>query len=470
MTFCSSVRPAGLAVIAGLFAVGIQSLCGQPPAKGRFIQTFTVKLHGGEKVVPGDEKILGKFDMVMLTRNWYGAIDNDTWKAIKAVNPATAIFIQTEGPTLWKEGDGFRIEDLKDVGRYDISRGHSMGAINQDHPEFFLLDKNGQRCAAYAPEYKDRYLMDFGSRDYQKYWVEAITHDVLEQPWRGAGIHIDNTGPLCTFPTVRPARYDTDEKWCQAALSFIDYVAAAMHMQSTQVWINAGGTDSDRGWKALLQLGALRNPPDVVGEEGAFALSWGKGDTTFPAEEKWKHSVDFLSRLRQTRQAYFSHTRLRRDAAGMDNYGKPVTFWQSLWFAICSYLLGKDDELNNAYFFFCSRDGGGYSASNWWFEEYERIDLGKAMGRYRIAEYGGTRVYWREFVNGYVFVNPTEKDVMGVHIPVSSKQLTHDNFKDDLRTLSTISQLDLPAHRGTLLLKAVRFGRGGLGMRPPKER
>jgi hypothetical protein len=450
-------KSACIGLVIGLTGIACLSASGQPPAgkgHGRFIQTFTVKLRDGEKIVPGDEKIFGKFDMVMLTRTWSDAIHGDTWKAIRSVNPAAEIFIQTEGPTLWKEFDKSGIRDLKDVGRYDISRGHSMGAINKDHPEFFLLDKNGKRCAAYESGYKDRYLMDFGSGDYQRYWVEAITADVLKQPWRGTGIHIDNIGPLCTFPTDKPAKYDTDEKWCKATLSFVDTVAGAMHKQGCRVWINAGGTDSDRGWKALVQLDGLPNRPDVVGEEGAFAISSGKGDTRFPAEEKWKHSVDFLSQLRKSRQAYFSHTKLRRDGTGTDNYGKPVTFWQSLWYAMCSFLLGKDDQLNNAYFFFSSRPAGGYGAKNWWFEEYEQIDLGQAAGSYRIAEQGGANVYWREFAKGYVFVNPTEKDAMGILLPGPSKELSHDNFKRDPQTLANSNKLDLLAHHGTILLKA----------------
>jgi hypothetical protein len=428
-------------IFACLFAIALPALA----APG--IRTFTVKLRGGEKIVAGDEKTFAKFDMVMITRNWSDAI-----AAIRKANPATEIFIQTEGPTLWKEGDAADIARLKDVGRYDISRGHSMGAINRDHPEFFLLDNNGERCAAYAPEYKERYLMDFGSRDYQRYWVEAIAHDVLQQPWRGAGIHIDNIGPLCTFPAGKPAKYDTDEKWAAAALSYIDYVTGAMHRQGAKVWINAGGTDSDRGWKALQQLDSLANAPDVVGEEGAFAIGWGNADTRFPSEEKWKHSVYFMSRLRKSRQAYFSHTRLRRGGGGTDNYGKPVTFWQSLWYAMCSYLLGKDGD--NSYFFFSSRGDGGYGANDWWFEEYERIDLGRAAGPYRKLRHGDANVYWREFERGYVFVNPTEEeDAAGVPLPGPCRQLNHENFKKDPGTLAHITRLNLTAHHGTILLK-----------------
>ena len=168
--------------------------------------------------------------------------------------------------------------------------------------------------------------------------------------------------------------------------------------------------------------------------------------------------MDFLSKLRKSRQAYFSHTRLRLDASGTDNYGKPVTFWQSLWFAMCSYLVGKDDQLNNAYFFFCSRAGGGNDAKACWFDEYERIDLGKAGDSYKSVVHRGANVYLREFDKGYVFVNPTERDAIGISIPTPSRQLSHDNFRN-IDMLKSIDRIDLLAHHATILLKVDQRGR-----------
>ena len=74
-----NVYAIGLTAIACLFAAGLKIALAQnvPPRQvpagkasgpGKFIQTFTVKLRGGEKIVPGDEKLFSKFDMVMLTR------------------------------------------------------------------------------------------------------------------------------------------------------------------------------------------------------------------------------------------------------------------------------------------------------------------------------------------------------------------------------------------------------------------
>jgi hypothetical protein len=427
-----------------------------PLGHGKFIQTFTVKLRGGEKLAPGDERLLAKFDMILITRNWHDAINGDTWAAIHRVDPATEIYIQSEGPTIWREHDRAEPKWLKGIARYENARGHSMGSINEDHPEFFLLKADGGRCLAYKSNYRERFLMDFGSPSYQEFWLEAVTQDIIRQPWRADGVHIDNMGPLCTFETEKPAKYDTDEKWCKAAKRFIDAATRALHVSGARVWINAGGTNSQRGWKALLQLDALENPPDVIGEEAAFCHSHGKGDTTFPSEEKWRRNVDFLGEIRKSRQAYFAHTKLRRNREGTDNYGKRVTFWQSLWYALGSYLLGKDDDLGNAYFFFFSSGEGGYGRKDWWFEEYDRIDLGQAVGAYTVSSSGRANTYRREFQKGYVYVNPTDRDVAGIKLPRKCRALTHDTLSKASGALPEVRSIDLKAHHAAILLKTDR--------------
>jgi hypothetical protein len=222
--------------------------------------------------------------------------------------------------------------------------------------------------------------------------------------------------------------------------------------QGQKVWINAGGTASVAGWKVLLPLDALENPPDVIGEENAFCHSAGKASTTFPSEEKWKRQVDFLNMLTKCRQAYFSRTKLPPDGEGVDNLDRPVTFWQALWYAMGSYLLGKDDQLNNAYFFFSGE--AEYSAKDWWFPEYERINLGKAAGPYQVLVLDGADIYWRAFEMGYVYVNPTAADVSRIVLPGPCRALSHENITRDPKEIPPARELSLKAHHAAVLLKA----------------
>jgi hypothetical protein len=62
-----------------------------------------------------------------------------------------------------------------------------------------------------------------------------------------------------------------------------------------------------------------------------------------------------------------------------------------------------------------------------WYDEYDHLDLGKAIGPYRVTTIGSVNVYWREFERGYVYVNHPN-DVASVILPQAPRQLTRDNM------------------------------------------
>ena len=418
-------------------------------SREKCIKTFMVKLRGGEKIDSAAVNKMAKFDMLVITRNWYDTVNNDTWSAIKDINPDCEIFIQVEGPTSYRKRDFGDIKWCKGIARYSNPRGHSMGNLNDDHPDFFLLDKNGNRCWAYRKTgYKERYLMDIGNPSFQDYWLEAILKDIVNGPFRADGLHIDNMGPVKAFYSDDPAKYDTPEKWKDAANSFVDKITKEMHDNNTKIWINAGGTHKEKGCKLLITLDDLKNPPDVVGEEGAFVHSWGKAAATFEREDQWRSSLDFMNRLKKSRQAYFSHVELDPGESGIDNWGKPFTFRQALWYGLGSYLLGNDD---NDYFFFHGKSG--YGKTDWWFNEYDLIDLGKPVGPYKVNLHDGNNIYFREFTKGYVYVNPTSCDAKGINLHEECRQLTTNNLEKKRSDIPLTKKIDIPSHRAVILYK-----------------
>ena len=114
MKYITCLLATGLQILVAQTGVSRPTPAGTESSRSKFIQTFMVKLRGGERIVPGHEMILGKFDMLMITRTWFDAVQGNTWKAITSINPKAEIYIQTEGPTLWKEADKSNIQDLKD--------------------------------------------------------------------------------------------------------------------------------------------------------------------------------------------------------------------------------------------------------------------------------------------------------------------------------------------------------------------
>ena len=145
-----------------------------------------------------------------------------------------------------------------------------------------------------------------------------------------------------------------------------------------------------------------------------------------------------------------SHTQLMAGQSGSDNFGNSVSFWQTLWYSLGSYLLGKNDVLGNAYFSF----HGGDSDYNKiiWYDEYDKIDLGRALGSYAVTTIGGVNIYSREFEKGYVYVNPTG-NVASVALLQAGRQLTHDNLLSPLASIPIVSSVSLVGHSSAIVLK-----------------
>lgn len=423
----------------------------------KFIPTFLVYYGGGPALVTSDAAKLAKFDLIDTDRFRYNSIGSNTWAAIKAINPSAQIYVYEMGPEVYNHQDTLPQVSLNTLGRYNISRGHPLGSLNGNAPGLFQVDATGKRI--YSVPYSDpgagtfSYLLDFGSSTYQSYWVTAVKADIIDQPWVADGVFSDNCLSLRTDGSysATPARYSTNAAWSGAMHSFITAIAAGMQGYGQKLWCNKGGTRLVDGASAWRALDASVNRPDVLLEEGAFAVKWG-ADTQFFTEELWKRQVDTLAAMQNIKATMLSHTELMPGQSGTDNWGRPVTFWQTLWYAMGSFLLGKNDVKGNSYFMFTG--GSGYDKI-WWFDEYDRIDLGKAVGAYSIRTVGGVNIYSREFERGYVYVNPTVNDVASVTLSSASRQLTHENLLSPLSAIPKVTSIALKGHSAAIVLKDI---------------
>jgi hypothetical protein len=427
-----------------------------PPASRspKFIPTFLAYYGGGPPLTAADTPALAKFDLIDIDRFRYADIGPIAWVAIKALNPSSQIYLYEMGAEAPNFADAVAQLNLNGLGRYDVSRGHSMGSLNGNQPGLFMLDVAGSRVynAGYSDTAANRYwyLMDFGSAAYQAYWLEAVKADIVDQLWAADGVHADNCLALPTFAgySAAPFRYNTNAAWSSAMNAFASAITSGLHNYGQKLWCNRGESRQADGAAAWLALDAAATPPDVVAEEGAFAVAWGPASTQFYPEADWKRQLDTIGAMRNSKVAVFSSTNLAPGGSGTDNWGKPVTYWQTLWYALGSFLLGKYDFLNNAYFNFY---GNGAALNQiWWYNEFDLIDLGRALGPYAVASIGGTSVYWREFERGYVLVNPTPDDVASVVLPQPCRQLTHDNLGSPGAAVTAIS---LGGHSAAILLK-----------------
>jgi chitodextrinase len=422
----------------------------------KFIPTFIVYYGGGPGLVAGDEQKLARYDLIDIDRWRYSALAPTTWAAVKALNPNVQIYLYEMGPEVSTQLDNTPQLYLNALGRYNVSRGHSMGSLNGNNPGLFLLNSSGARI--YSAPYSSpstgqySYLMDFGSVAYQSYWVEAVQADIASQPWVADGVFADNCLALAyggSYSAVS-AKYPSNAAWSSAMNSFVTGIAGGLRGFGQKLWCNRGETRFADGAAAWLALDASGSAPDVLLEEGVFAVKWGPNPVWFHQESEWKRQVDTMGAIRNSRVAMMSHTKLFPGQSGTDNWGKLADYWQILWYSLGSFLLTRSD-LGNHYFMF--NDGTGYNRL-YWYDEYEKIDLGNPVAPYGVTTVGSARVYWREFEKGYVYVNPTPYDAAMVMLPTASRQLTHDNLGAALDTIASVTQIALNSHHAAILVKA----------------
>jgi putative glycosyl hydrolase-like family 15 (GHL15) protein/Big-like domain-containing protein len=442
-----------------------------PSGSCKFIPSFLVYYAAGPALVLDDAPKLAKFDGIDIDRFRYTRISPsaDTWTTIKSYNPQVQIFLYEVGAEDSNYHDGLAPAYVNDVARYDLSWGHPMGSLNGNHPELFLLDSAGKRiyytAASNVAANQYWYLMDIGSAVYQTYWLMAVKADIVDQPWIADGVFADdctaiNVIDFGAYSSV-PTKYSNDVDWSGAMNSFAGAITAGLHGYGQKLWCNRGDTLFPGGSTAWRNLDASATPPDVLLEEGAFAVMWGAGDVQFYQESDWKRQVDTMAAIRNSSVAMISHTKLLEGQAGTDNWGQPVTFWQTLWYSLGSFLLTKNDQLNNAYFMF--NGGSGYDKI-WWYDEYDMIYLGKSVGPYAATPMGTSNgpvnVYWREFEKGYVYVNPTPNNVASVTLPQACqatpnpcRQVTHDNLLSPPSGLPAVTAIPLSGHSAAIILK-----------------
>ncbi|MCK4965444.1 hypothetical protein KAS50_00350, partial [bacterium] len=127
-----------ISFITGILVLLLISIISAQSVDHKFMRTFLCRV-GGSELSAGDEVLMAKFELVIVGRHQYNKINGNTWGAIKAINPNTEIYLyQASRPN--DNQDNASLVDLRGLGRWNISRGHSMGSLNINNPELFLLD------------------------------------------------------------------------------------------------------------------------------------------------------------------------------------------------------------------------------------------------------------------------------------------------------------------------------------------
>ncbi len=194
-------------------------------------------------------------------------------------------------------------EANESIGNYDW--------IDQNHPEWFQLDTEGNRIE--IPEYPGRWMMDMGNASFREFWIEETLDDVLEGNWDG--VFVDDALTNVDAHSLPPLQnYLTDEALQDAVYGFLVRIKEVFSGYDKLVMANVSSTYHFPGlfdkWIGVL---------DGMMEEHFAGEGWTWGDTvaqqqieamlTARAQGKWYFAMTYgdweaKAKIQQSLAAY----------------------------------------------------------------------------------------------------------------------------------------------------------------------
>jgi hypothetical protein len=295
--------------------------------------------------------------------------------------------------------------NVRDPG---MSRGVSL-AQAQAHPEWFLLDRNGNRIESKG--WPGNFLMDITSKSYQQAWIANVTAELAKNDWDG--VHFDDVNWKADFTGTAPARFPTDDAWRAATKSFLAAVTPATRANGKLAIFNIGnGHDAPGLWDDWLQYGD--------GAEEEHFASW--ADTIGGQNIGDYGPKGWMAQLNEIKTA------VRTNKLAIVRIGGQEGDVEAMRYALASFHLVDDGRQSIAPPRFANPPT--YAELSW--------DLGTPTGAYRTI---GNSVYRRDFTAGTVIVNANEKQP--VTVDLGGTYLDHDG--------NPITSITLGTTRGAVL-------------------
>jgi hypothetical protein len=245
--------------------------------------------------------------------------------------------------------------------------------ISQDHPDWFLLDQNGNRIRGS----NDYYYMDPGNEGYRQFWLERARE--MQETYGWDNLFLDNveaSRAKLVDDGENPAKYPNDKSFQEAVYGFLAYIRQDYFQPAgKQMYGNIVSVDDDAVRERYIQQ------LDGVMIE-SFATDWSDG---YREHDDWEDQLKLAEWVLSQKKTLILVS--QGDESDLDRQR----------FAFASYLLVAD---GNAVFRYASSDS---YREVWLYDDY-KLDLGKPLGK-RYQKQGD---WHRDFTNGTVTVNPRQ--------------------------------------------------------------
>ena len=246
--------------------------------------------------------------------------------------------------------------------------------ISQEHPDWFLLDNNGERMPVTEDDY-EWYLMDIGNTGWREFFMERVKQNMSDENWDGVFLNnVEVTFAFFEDDERLPAQYPNEAAYQTAWQGFLEYLHTGYFQPNGKLlFANLVARKDDANWTEY-----------ITHLDGVMHEGW---------------AVDRPDRFRSL-ETWEKHMRL---AEKTQELGKQIILvsqgekddYELQQFAFASYLLV--DQGKSVF---------RYANSNkyreiWVYDNY-KIQLGQPLG----PRYQNGDAWYRDYTNGTVMVNP----------------------------------------------------------------
>jgi hypothetical protein len=337
------------------------------------------------------------------------AWESDLAEKLKAANPKIQTFV-------YKDLSSTRSYACSnDVDDSDLPTGVGYCEAANNHPEWFLVDPNGQRFE--YDGYDGHWQMDVGNTDYQNAWAD----NVIASSKAFDGVFMDNALFACdTYHDegVCPADYRTDES--------IRDAYSSMFANTRQKFVDAGLKTVANMSNARLYDGAWdRYVENLDGGFDEWWLTFDDQDLLSEYPQGWSRQVAQIT----ANEAKGKITWVQPHHSGAE---------QPFRYAFASYLLAKGEHAAISEI----EETDRYDNASQWRAEYD-WDLGAPLGPHHEV---ATNVHQRDFECGTVIVNANRTGSAAVTVRLDGP---HTNEKG-----ASVRSVSLAGTTGSVLRKA----------------
>ena len=247
--------------------------------------------------------------------------------------------------------------------------------ISQNHPDWFLLDSNGQRIRM-SPN-SDVYRMDPGNPEWRNFFVTRVLEWQQNKPgWSGLFLDcLESSLSELQRNGTLPAKYPDDATYRSAIVGFLEYLRANYSQPyGRPILANITMGLDDATWSSYMQYldGAMQE---------RWAVDWSLN--AYVSETKWKADLARAEKFQNQGKYMILVAPGAQADANRQN------------FAFASYLLISNGK---AAFRYSNSD---VYREVWLYSNYQ-IDLGAPLG----PRYQSGSLWRRDFTKGYVAVDP----------------------------------------------------------------